>query len=192
MNNEPKIPARETEYAGHLFRSSLEATWAAFFDQLKWPWVYEPYELKGYIPDFVIKWKHPLLVEVKPEYGLSGLRSHTEKIEKSGWDGEALIVGADWCSTELSPGYDAPAIGLLAERGGDRDQCDFDFAWDAGAWTECGHSFGLTHSVMTYGCRSCGAKYKEFGWVDPDSPQAEDLKRRWGAAKRATRWVRST
>ena len=49
--------AIETEYAGHRFRSRLEARWAVFFDHLGIKWFYEPqgYELgngRRYLPDF--------------------------------------------------------------------------------------------------------------------------------------------
>ena len=59
--------ARPTEYAGVLFRSRLEASWAAFFDELGWTWEYEPYDLDGWTPDFIIKGKSEnVFVEVKP------------------------------------------------------------------------------------------------------------------------------
>jgi len=66
------IPAKPTIYKGIHFRSRLEATWAAFFDLLKWEWVYEPFDLNGWFPDFAIRkyndvnFNTPLLVEVKP------------------------------------------------------------------------------------------------------------------------------
>lgn len=49
--------AIETEYAGHRFRSRLEARWAVFFDHLGIKWLYEPqgYVLgngQRYLPDF--------------------------------------------------------------------------------------------------------------------------------------------
>lgn len=49
--------AIETEYAGHRFRSRLEARWAVFFDHLGVKWLYEPqgYTLgngERYLPDF--------------------------------------------------------------------------------------------------------------------------------------------
>lgn len=61
------IAAKPTIYAGVNFRSRLEARWAAFFDLCGWKWDYEPIDLKGWSPDFLI---HTLigdvLVEVKP------------------------------------------------------------------------------------------------------------------------------
>lgn len=51
------IKAIETSYAGHLFRSRLEARWAIFFDTLGVKWQYESqgFELPSgatYLPDF--------------------------------------------------------------------------------------------------------------------------------------------
>jgi len=46
----------ETTYAGHRFRSRLEARWAVFFDAYGVEWIYEPqgYETDAgrYLPDF--------------------------------------------------------------------------------------------------------------------------------------------
>ena len=56
-----------TTYNGIRFRSRLEAKWACFFNQVGWRWHYEPIDLNGWIPDFLIETKGlPLLVEVKP------------------------------------------------------------------------------------------------------------------------------
>lgn len=59
-----EIEAKPTEYAGVLFRSKLEATWARFFDVIGLEWQYEPTQIPGWIPDFLIAgwW----LAEVKP------------------------------------------------------------------------------------------------------------------------------
>lgn len=62
----------ETRYAGHRFRSRLEARWAVFFDTLGIPWQYEPQGyLVGpeggrtpYLPDFYLP-REKLWVEVK-------------------------------------------------------------------------------------------------------------------------------
>jgi hypothetical protein len=69
------IKAHPTLYAGVMFRSRLEARWAAFFDLLGWEWKYEPVDLDGWTPDFYLKFPcshsecngcHDLYVEVKP------------------------------------------------------------------------------------------------------------------------------
>ncbi|MFE0726305.1 hypothetical protein ACFW4M_32760 [Streptomyces sp. NPDC058794] len=62
----------ETSYAGHRFRSRLEARWAVFFDSLRIKWEYEPqgYAIgpeghrRPYLPDFWLP-KEKLWVEVK-------------------------------------------------------------------------------------------------------------------------------
>lgn len=60
-----RIPGIPTTYAGVNFRSRLEARWAAMFDLLGWKWEYEPFDLNGWIPDFILDDGGPL-VEVKP------------------------------------------------------------------------------------------------------------------------------
>lgn len=67
MTYDPSRPGIPTLYNGIQFRSRLEAKWAAFFDFLGWKYEYEPFDLDGWIPDFLIKGKpRDILVEVKP------------------------------------------------------------------------------------------------------------------------------
>jgi hypothetical protein len=55
-----------TGIQGIRFRSRIEAQWAEMFTKLGWEWEYEPIDLNGYIPDFIIKFPYEhLLVEVK-------------------------------------------------------------------------------------------------------------------------------
>ena len=89
--NTTAIPTR---YKGILFRSRLEARWSAFFDLLGWPYAYEPIDLRGYILDFILLFKEPVLVEVKPELYFKELAQHEAKLEASGWEKGILIVGA--------------------------------------------------------------------------------------------------
>jgi len=60
----------ETVYNGTTFRSRLEANWAACFDIYRWQWTYEPFDLDGWFPDFLLKSEDPerpdVFVEVKP------------------------------------------------------------------------------------------------------------------------------
>lgn len=67
MGFEYTIKAIPTLYSGVMFRSRLEATWAAFFDQVGLVWDYEPFDLEGWCPDFLIKYSgRSCLIEVKP------------------------------------------------------------------------------------------------------------------------------
>ncbi|HYE98510.1 MAG TPA: hypothetical protein VEJ18_06335 [Planctomycetota bacterium] len=124
-----------TVYAGVQFRSRLEARWAAYFDLWGVRWQYEPLDLNGYIPDFVIAEKEKewfsienfvrlfpvlspdpqfrpvgsgvtafrpalrgisqVIVEVKPALEPEELVDAALKIDASGWDGEAYVVGAN-------------------------------------------------------------------------------------------------
>ena len=98
---EPRRPIKAipTYYNGQRFRSRLEAKWAAFFDLCEWKWSYEPDELDGYIPDFKLWFRIPVLVEVKPvqwdesERDEDLLTAARTKIIHSGFKGEAIVLG---------------------------------------------------------------------------------------------------
>ena len=79
-----KIKAIPTTYNGIRYRSRLEATWACFFDSLGWEHEYEPFDLDGYIPDFVLRFpKKNVLVEVKPMLEIeSELTRHYHRYSK--------------------------------------------------------------------------------------------------------------
>lgn len=83
-----------TLYNGIRYRSRLEARWAAFFDALSWDHVYEPVDCLGYIPDFAIQFANPCTVECKPALDVAGMTDACVKIDRSGWRGDALVVGA--------------------------------------------------------------------------------------------------
>jgi len=70
------MKAKPTRYKGIQFRSRLEATWAAFFDQCRWQWEYEPniFDGAGWLPDFLIRPGN--LVEVKPVEDPQGWPDH--------------------------------------------------------------------------------------------------------------------
>jgi hypothetical protein len=79
------IKSHPTLYKGTMFRSRLEARWAAFFDLAGWEWQYEPIDLMGWTPDFYVRFHcghsecdgyHDLLVEVKPYFAIDQFRGH--------------------------------------------------------------------------------------------------------------------
>lgn len=120
MKTTETIPAIPTEYRGHRFRSRLEARWACFFDNCGWPWEYEPIDLDGYIPDFVLTFNDAVLVEVKPVLVAADFDEHWFKIINSGWDKEALLLGAKiFKAQDLGYGWDnCSAIGQLRDEFG--------------------------------------------------------------------------
>lgn len=61
------IKAIPTVYNHVQFRSRLEARWAAFFDLAGIKWDYEPFDLDGWAPDFLLRLDLAVvLCEVKP------------------------------------------------------------------------------------------------------------------------------
>lgn len=79
------IKNHETTYNGVCFRSRLEARWAAYFDLLRLNWEYEPLDINGWSPDFLLdipcshsecNGKHRLLVEVKPYLNIDEFKCH--------------------------------------------------------------------------------------------------------------------
>jgi hypothetical protein len=103
------MKAIPTTYRGIQFRSRLEATWAAFFDNMRWGWEYEPFDLSGWIPDFALTSEltapRPVLVEVKPisafDYDVAG------KIDGADDEHEVLLVGVGpiFSADRVSPGW---------------------------------------------------------------------------------------
>lgn len=87
-----------TSYGGVNFRSRLEARWAAFFDLLGWPWEYEPIDLAGYIPDFILDGR--VLVEVKPLLWTSSNEERlscanmARRLDRALWKRPAVLLGA--------------------------------------------------------------------------------------------------
>lgn len=87
MRQVDRIPfkAHPTKYSDVMFRSRLEARWAAFFDLCEFEWQYEPVDLDGWTPDFYLKFPcghsscggyHSLFVEVKPYSNIAEFAGH--------------------------------------------------------------------------------------------------------------------
>jgi hypothetical protein len=149
----------ETIYKGLKFRSRLEAHWAAFFDLLGWEWAYEAIDLKGYIPDFILNFNRPMLVEIKSDFNLVGLYKYCKKIENSGWNDEYMVFGAIL--------HNIDNLGLLIERNEERlglpkpyrDYKGSLFAWDLAKLSFCKMCNGITVISENgwWQCRKCGA-----------------------------------
>lgn len=132
-----------TRYSATQFRSRLEARWACFFDLIGWKWEYEPFDLEGYIPDFLVLGTHPLLVEVKPYARLAEMEPLAANLPPAPYD--YLIVGATPFLGECCSGI----VAGLVSQGADW--------WGEAIWSSC--------------CE-CGAVYLvhlQAGWV-PHGP----------------------
>lgn len=164
-----------TKINGLQFRSRLEATWACFFDQLKWQWEYEPFDLNGYIPDFVLKFNKPIIVEVKPFVSLYDGMQFCDKLQNSGWDGEILLVGASLFDNFGCLGW------LFESFMGDGDD------WGKAMLHFCDHCNRVSfhHDDYWWGCRVC-RKYE--GNQDLGEIKPEAVRVLWNKAKNESQW----
>ncbi len=159
------------------FRSRIEARWAAFFDLMGWPWEYEPLDLAGYVPDFVLTiGSGPgLLVEVKGEMTMEELAANRPKIEGSGWAGEAMIVGG-----RLFEDDGAAVLGVLF--GDSFGMAGHDVAI-VGVCGACGKRLPSARDGSWH-CRGCGAR-------KPDAVDLAEVRAVWRAAGNAVQWRKS-
>lgn len=156
-----------TVYNGIQFRSRIEAKWAAMFDLLKWPWEYEPIDLNGYIPDFVLSFQKPMIVEVKSylDSPFDWMKCDHEagsaltKIARSGWRGEGLLVGGAMTPDRRAMGHcgvqgpDPINPGLLFNCHEDSAKTGELYAEPFGFKACCG---GPVDVVGVFFCRQCG------------------------------------
>lgn len=208
-----EIPAIETEYRGAIFRSRLEARWAAFFDLVKWPWVYEPLDLNGWIPDFMLG--RDLLVEVKPF-------SAFDEFDEAVWKASLAVKNTPWQHKELlllglgpfcgNSGCGSIALGWLGE-----NVYSLDWYLDCGliAENDCGCTLenALTHSCQDWWqfdeaniicecrtfdlCSSTGSWHGRFNGIENDHGECfgfaddwEKISTFWNKAHKLTRWER--
>ncbi len=177
-----------TEYKGYRFRSRLEATWAKFFDSIKWPWQYEPIDLEGYIPDFILEFPwQPLLVEVKPVLVFQEFDEYAPKIEKSGWQHDAIIVGASPFRNHLRDFE--PRIGWLSQRElcGDEFDVRGGWGWGGGIMFRCSlcMNISIRHEWAAWNCYFCGG-YQGDRHIMPIGPS--EMPRLWAKAQNTTQW----
>lgn len=178
-----EINAIETLYKGAIFRSRLEARWAAFFDLVRWNWQYEPLDLNGYIPDFILQFYKPLLVEVKPELCQSGLFQHTHKIEASGWNGRAMVLPAAPGFSGSDAGWDC-CIGILSQEDPNGGMC-----WSDANFHKCCHcgNYSVHHALFGWICEVSGCYEGDhfLGRVE-----LSNFQRMWNQAGSVVRWKR--
>lgn len=184
--------AIETAYRNFLFRSRLEAKYAAFFDLCGWPWSYEPKDYGGWIPDFAIG-TTATLVEVKPFFHEEQWDETVSKIIASGCREPVILLGADptWNLERRITGQTAPQFGEFLLEYFDRGDRVLGMRWDL--------HFGVTAKNGLLGlCMMDG------GWWNPIWDFNEDdatvrldyrdcekiLVTRWAKAHNASRWMK--
>ena len=170
-----------TFYKGIQFRSRLEAQWAATLDLLEWEWDYEPFDCKGWIPDFVLKGALPILLDAKPVATFAECAAFGQKIVDSEPPYPVAIVGAGRLPLE---GTNC-CIGSFVAVGPDKDHpmALFD-GHDLSIGKCCGKRDGMVWSTEWGGwhCGICG----DWGKIYHDfRREFDDL---WRRAKEESRW----
>lgn len=113
------IKAIPTLYRDVMFRSRLEATWAAYFDLVGVAWEYEPFDLEGWAPDFLLRvGGFEILAEVKPVDGDGNDFKPGGPFDKARKHGDDHWV----CLLGYSPGV--YTIGCLCDQPGDAGGLD--------------------------------------------------------------------
>lgn len=141
---------KPTVYRGIQYRSRLEAKWAAFFDLLNWRFDYEPFDLKGWVPDFILYGeKEDVLVEIKPITKFCVETSF--KIERANPKCDVLLIGTspfviqrdyniieiDYMSAEIHF-TEPPIIGWLGEYYPEELDSEYNtISKDSYSWQKC-------------------------------------------------------
>jgi len=171
-----------TVYRKTRFRSRLEATWAAFFDQIGWSWIYEPYDLPGWIPDFLVKFdRRSILVEVKPAENPADAANFVESAMIKAKRG-VLIVGLSPVMHENERHYEIGAF--VRKESGRARIVDAYLVSCSDCWkTSLRHEGGgVTGEISDCVC---------FDPVAPNISTDGGLEDRWAHAKNATQWFPS-
>lgn len=142
-----------TTYQGVRFRSKTEARYAAFFDEIGWHWQYEPIELNGYLPDFLLNFEQgDLLFEVKGS--VEDVEAAKAKVEASGWVGEAVVAPGAIIDTRIGALLEATQVGF------EWSDADMFFC------ISCGQ-VSLHSGNGSWHCRRCGESDGHVGSFDP-------------------------
>jgi DNA-binding transcriptional ArsR family regulator len=173
------INAIETKYNGILFRSRLEAKWAAMFDLLRWGWTYEPTDFDGWMPDFAIHGKNIIYVEVKPVTEFP--EEVAEKMKGSGCEEQLLILGM---ITPRCSWTDRPMIGWLSSATEGFALAPF------GRWT-VSDRIGFCHSECEFEDRISG-KYDGGSWGSGGEVTQDEIDALWREASNRVRWQPKT
>jgi hypothetical protein len=179
--------------SGIRYRSRLEARWAAFFELLGWHAFYEPFDLDGYIPDFVLHGrKERILVEVKPVSGESDplFQEAKAKIEKSGWKHDALIVSyflPEANNIEIG-GHDL-CVGWLGEfiPWGASNEF-FAWTWNSAPFNDRSGSVGFSHGRNSYHDRITGFYDGNPALLSCGHPSKQQIEKHWHDAGNAVQW----
>lgn len=158
---EPNGPGIPTMHQGTLFRSRLEARWAAMFGLIGWRWTYEPLDADGYIPDFLIHGEWPFFVEVGPCIVPQDYLAKREKpaASRDQLRHDVLVVGVS-AVAGFARSTGRAVAGLLGEYSPASSEAGLEslMCWGFGLWTKCDEcrAVSVIHDQMSYCVRGCG------------------------------------
>lgn len=197
-----QMQAIPTKYAGVVFRSRLEARWAAFFDLCGWRWDYEPIDLAGWCPDFALNGAETVLIEVKP-FDPAKLRQIKSFEDFQNSTGKQVVSCTnDIVLCGINPLFDGPGIRETPALGVHFEYDEYEYVEDGkrtiiGGYTEgfaeidisCDPAIGrfdIRHDVMSYRHRLSGV-YDGDHHINTANPcQIQEL---WRAASARVQWV---
>jgi hypothetical protein len=178
-----------TTHRARRYRSRLEARWASMFDLLGWRYEYEPFDLAGWIPDFVLIGKSNILVEVKPilafDHGTAG--KVTRAADTSRHEGTDILLLGCTVPAPLGLDWNLPALGWLGEgRGAAPEEREPERHWGGALLgrTE-NEGWDVYHETGDYTYRLTGAYGGAWHVRSPDPIDVEAL---WAEAGNIVQW----
>jgi hypothetical protein len=173
------MEAIRTKFRNRIYRSRLEARWAAFFHLLDWKYEYEPYDMRGWIPDFIIanNTSCGLLVEIKPTLTRDGFDfdKMSNAIKHTPKETEILLLG---CSI-LSMDNFSPSVAQIGWLYGEcEDDALLNFHNDR---------YGVVGNYMSWKDRISGFYDGNTGYRPSEFEEAEEL---WNEAGNMVQWRR--
>lgn len=157
-----------TIFDGIRYRSRLEAKWASFFSYMCWKTIYEPMDLRGWAPDFLITPKSkPMFVEVKPitQWTLETVEKTEEAVNQSYMHGSGK-------NPILMVGVGPEIIGEYAMLGWLGIYKNKHWFWDDAVYYK-GDVVGLSN----------------LNDLKPPEGEAQKVKTAWSQATNSTQWI---
>lgn len=180
-----------TMHAHTRFRSRLEARWAAFFDAIGWRWEYEPFDLDGYVPDFVLLGSAPVLVEVKPVTSFVEAERIAEGLQRFG-EYESLVIG---CTPFLT--YDGldDVVGAVGQDYGTFvavgvEPGPVDVVYAPAAWAACWtcERLSVVHLCGGWVSHPTGCEHRKSNHPGLTDDATLRIERAWAGARNRTQW----
>lgn len=192
-----------TLYRGRWYRSRLEARWAAFFDLLGWDFEYEPFDLAGWIPDFILPGmpnkSRNTLVEIKPGMGLEAFdRTKIERTIDPTKPGAENVLLLGYRPDQSSLGWSGFCFGALdmeacyaLERGDVASAIQrLTHEWHYHLAILCRHEKGWDYYNKQTNFRSCihGVNNDNYPYVAASKHLWDTTKALWAQAGNETQW----